>query len=262
MTTTDRSTSIAITANASLPANQSSPDVGAWLAHNVTKLHSLTSEARLSQFVLEELSGVLRFRAALAVVGSLRGGQIAIMDVVNCGYPDELVSRVRLGIDLSSRPTARRWLAERKPIFIPALSIAPAASDEAADVALYKLGCRAVHGAFDISGTSATYFNFCGLPDDAESWIGTQLDLLVPHLHCVLARIWQLKYRHQAGRLSGRERSLIQLVSSGLTNPEIAREWNRSTATVRNTLHRLMAKLGVRSRVELVTTARNLELLL
>jgi DNA-binding CsgD family transcriptional regulator len=252
---------VATTGSAVAPSGLSSPDVGAWLASNVTRLHSLTTGAKLSQVVSEEIGAVLRFRAALALIGNLRGDQVQIMDVVNCGYPEELVDRVRLGIDLASRPTARRWLAERKPIFIPALPIAAPTSDEAADVIRHELGCRAVHGAFDINGKIGTYFNFCGLPSDAEPWIKPQLELLVPHLHCVLARIWQAKCKDQADRLSGRERSLVQLVSNGLTNPEIAREWNRSAATVRNTLHRLMTKLGVRSRVQLVLAARDLQLL-
>lgn len=251
----------AITAPDRKPLRHALPDVSAWLSENVTRLHSLTSEARLREVIADELGKVLRFRAALALVGSLRRDQIEIMDVVNCGYPDELAFRIKRGVNLSERPTAMQWLSERRPVFVPAFTISSPRSDEASDVLRYDLGCRAVHGAFDISGIMATYFSFCGLPDDAGLWIGPQLELLIPHLHCVLARLWHSKCRRQADRLSGRERSLIQLVSDGLTNPEIAREWNRSTATVRNTLHRLMNKLGVRSRVELVLSARDLQLL-
>ncbi|RJL23306.1 DNA-binding response regulator [Bailinhaonella thermotolerans] len=67
---------------------------------------------------------------------------------------------------------------------------------------------------------------------------------------------------HPAARygLTGRERRVLELVAAGLTNRKIARLLRISEKTVRNHLHAVFAKLGVRSRTEaaLVAVRENL----
>lgn len=55
--------------------------------------------------------------------------------------------------------------------------------------------------------------------------------------------------------LTPREHEVLDLAAAGLTNPEIARELHLSVKTVGNHLQRILAKLGVRSKLEAVTTA-------
>jgi DNA-binding CsgD family transcriptional regulator len=57
------------------------------------------------------------------------------------------------------------------------------------------------------------------------------------------------------GRLSPREREILDLVSRGYTNPEIALGLGTSANTVRNQLHALFRKVGVTTRAELVGLA-------
>jgi DNA-binding CsgD family transcriptional regulator len=56
--------------------------------------------------------------------------------------------------------------------------------------------------------------------------------------------------------LSRREREIIDYVSLGFTNADIARACGTSRHTVRNQLHKLFEKLGVSSRAELVGLLR------
>jgi len=53
-------------------------------------------------------------------------------------------------------------------------------------------------------------------------------------------------------RLSTREREVARLVARGLTNPEIARELEISVGTVKDHVHHILQRLGLRSRQQLL----------
>src|SRR5262249_53779881 len=53
-----------------------------------------------------------------------------------------------------------------------------------------------------------------------------------------------------------RERDLIRLVDEGKSNKEIARDLNIELATVKNHIHRILSKLGVRRRGEAAALVR------
>ena len=57
--------------------------------------------------------------------------------------------------------------------------------------------------------------------------------------------------------LSRREQQLVKMVGQGLTNKEIAAQLNLSEQTVKNHVHRMLRKMGVRSRLQVVTTCRD-----
>ncbi|MDL4777567.1 LuxR C-terminal-related transcriptional regulator [Actinomadura xylanilytica] len=55
--------------------------------------------------------------------------------------------------------------------------------------------------------------------------------------------------------LSGRERRVLELVSRGLSDAEVAAELHVSTATVRSHMHHVTAKLGMSGRTQVVAFA-------
>ncbi|MCA9992221.1 MAG: response regulator transcription factor [Anaerolineales bacterium] len=57
-------------------------------------------------------------------------------------------------------------------------------------------------------------------------------------------------------KLTGREREILILVTQGMSNEQIAEKLELSSQTVRNYISRIYSKLGVRSRTEAVTWAR------
>ena len=66
-----------------------------------------------------------------------------------------------------------------------------------------------------------------------------------------------------SARLSARERELLELVASGLTNKSIARRLDLSVNTVKYHLASIFAKLDARTRAEAVSeAARRGELML
>jgi len=56
--------------------------------------------------------------------------------------------------------------------------------------------------------------------------------------------------------LTRREQQLVQMIGRGSTNKEIAAELNISEQTVKNHIHRMLRKVGVRNRLQAVETFR------
>jgi DNA-binding NarL/FixJ family response regulator len=61
--------------------------------------------------------------------------------------------------------------------------------------------------------------------------------------------------RHNLG-LTRREQQLVQMISNGLTNKEIASQLNLSEQTVKNHIHRMLRKLGAADRLGAVELCR------
>jgi two-component system nitrate/nitrite response regulator NarL len=76
----------------------------------------------------------------------------------------------------------------------------------------------------------------------------------------LLDRVSSLASRHRArragARLTRREREVASLLNEGLTNKEIARELRIEVATVKNHVHNILEKLGVRTRGEAAARMR------
>ncbi len=57
--------------------------------------------------------------------------------------------------------------------------------------------------------------------------------------------------------LTPREEQVLSIAGRGLSNKEIARELNLSSATIKNHLHNIFAKLGVNNRAEALASLKN-----
>jgi DNA-binding CsgD family transcriptional regulator len=88
------------------------------------------------------------------------------------------------------------------------------------------------------------------------------LDLLLPHLrqlwrNAAARRATSVPASERVARLSAREREILELVSTGRTNAEVARVLWISPGTVRKHLENTYEKLGVRTRTGAVAALRD-----
>jgi two-component system nitrate/nitrite response regulator NarL len=66
--------------------------------------------------------------------------------------------------------------------------------------------------------------------------------------------------RTATGRLTPRESEIVQLIARGLSNKQIARHLTIQVATVKNHVHNILEKLGVRRRADAVRVAYAIEI--
>jgi DNA-binding CsgD family transcriptional regulator len=103
------------------------------------------------------------------------------------------------------------------------------------------------------SGRTMRLFFFRGPGSDFSERDRALLTLLRPHLHH--AYLDGERRRHPAAPLTPRQISLLQLVSAGHTNTQIARRLGISEGTVRTHLENIYERLHVSSRTAAVTRA-------
>jgi DNA-binding CsgD family transcriptional regulator len=141
-----------------------------------------------------------------------------------------------------------RWTLAQEPLFWGNCDEVPF---DVATVA--RSSSIAVHGVLD--GSEASHFHFFNLPIASRPRVLVALRVVVPYLHLAMMRVCRAHKHPLIQSLTRRERQLLQLVVRGQTNPQIANEWDRSTATVRNLLYGVMRKFGVSTRAQLAVAA-------
>jgi DNA-binding CsgD family transcriptional regulator len=187
-----------------------------------------------------------RFVCGIATVAP-----VAVLDVVNAGFPRMFVDGIVDGRGRIASPVVRRWLAHDAPVYFD--EAARDAFVEGGDgpwLAAFRMhGMRNMiaHGVKDLHGGATSYFCFAGVPDGGEARL-RMLQLLVPHLHAALGAHYRLKDRAQDVELSYREREVLQLVCVGKTNEAIGTILGISPWTVKVHVRNFMAKLNVSTR--------------
>lgn len=117
-------------------------------------------------------------------------------------------------------------------------------------------GPGAAQAAVVSDGLTTSALLVMGMPESRGAQEGSLLRLVAPFFHIAMTRLSSENGAAASSvKLTRRERELLSLVARGHTNPQIADEWSRSVATVRNQMHHLMRKLGVNSRAQLVAMA-------
>lgn len=202
-------------------------------------------------------------------VGRLGKHGVHIRHVMGCNFPDEYIQALQRPDGLTSSPIIIKWMKERQPILFEPdyeeiLKVAPPGWLD--NFHRFELVNLAAHGVCDVDSHTASYFSFSSMPGRLNQHHSCLLKLLVPYLHVALARVVSAPHFNKKRtsiqmKLSQREMEVLQWMSGGKSNWEIAQVIGLSESTVKNHVHRILGKLHASTRAQAVAKAINVKLI-
>ena len=218
------------------------------------------TEADFSSIARGPARALLPSKSLIAALGYIDLDHLQVVMLLAVDHPPQAVASIQQTGNMKDRRALAHWLQSGQPMVIDLPADGPMLSAlEQHEIESFGLGRVGAHGVLDMVAKSGSYFSFAGLPDDLPVEVARrQLALITPHLHQAL----QAVRSHSSATfdsgvmLTSTEAELIEWVSAGRTNAEIAAVRHRSEATVRNQLTTIFRKLGVRNRAEAVRVGR------
>lgn len=180
------------------------------------------------------LTSLLRKDTGLKVVGAAHNGEVAL-DLIRHALVDVLLLDLRMpkisGIDFLSM---LREIADPPAVLI--------LSSYAYDEEIYRAVKAGARGYISKDATGAQIVEAINTVSAGGKYFSGEI-------------AERLAERESHSSLSSRETEILEMVSKGLTNKEIAHVLQISQYTVRNHINRISAKLEVGDRTEAVTVA-------
>lgn len=230
----------------------------------VDACHSVTSRDMFLSVVYPALKKLLPHHHFIGGVATVKPASIT--HSVNVGFPETYANQ-QIGSDGSVRsPLIRSWLRQkvRHPVFFDvrdeALIQTLADRSWIQTLRAHRISTLAAHGQLDVSAVGMSYFCFSGV-DVSDTNISATLKSVVPHLHIAISHPqFRQQPQHEqhikkASTLSIREKEVLNLVSVGKTNGEIADILGISAWTVKIHVKNFMTKLDVSTRGHAVAKA-------
>lgn len=233
-------------------------DLKAW----TDALGAVPGGAVSDQQILAWIDGPLRrffpFQRFLGAYGRLIGGRIRMRNLMTSGYPDDFVAGLEESFDLGARGCFRWWVQNRAAFVLdPADPPAFATARELNEIRQLSLGVIAGHGVIDPFANAGTYISFAGVASDEPQHVRASLDLIAPVLHALFLATEQVAApRVELGRLTERQRELVELALMGLPDKTIASRLGISEHTVGNHFRVIYERLGVSKRSQLIAALK------
>lgn len=216
---------------------------------------TMASAGRISVFLLAEsrllreaLARILHKRSDMDVVGSASSTP-DIIETIASMSPQVLLYDP---VDITSGFTLIRMLRE----YSPGLKIVLIGMEASAEVFLRAVR-EGIAGYALKDATAADIASAVRCVVNNQAVCPPELcQTLFDYVARQRADLPNLAIKQQLG-LTRREQQLIELISRGLTNKEIAVELGLSEQTVKNHIHRVLQKVGVSDRLAAVELCRN-----
>lgn len=200
----------------------------------------------------------------VCAIGQLFGDEIRIRHLFGVNCPPACLERFDRITSCRDRRIVQRWLSQyRAQIVNVADKPTTLSAAELDNVATLGVANLAAFGCLDTTGQGGTYFSFADIPGAVTSRHAFKLEMLLPYLHQTVTRMYlrcsvRLGSQVQAADpLTKRERQILSLVATGMSNRAIAERLSRSELTVQNHVHAIFRKLGVRNRAAAVAHCRD-----
>ncbi len=199
------------------------------------------------ELVRRGFAALIEAEPGVTVVGEAADGSSAI-DVVHSTGPDVVMMDIRMpkldGIEATRRITADRRLASTRIIMLTTFDL---------DRYVYS-ALRAGASGFLLKDTPPARLL------DAIDTVATGEALLAPKVTARLIEQFAARpvpgaHQHVLGPLTDRERDVLIQVGRGRTNAEIGAELLISPLTAKTHVSRILSKLGLRDRAQMVVTA-------
>jgi transcriptional regulator EpsA len=193
-------------------------------------------------------------------------GGLIPMQLINIDFPIEYLTAIKNDGGFLTSPVIARWFREREPQLFDLSHAKEYPEEWLANFEHYDLKNIASHGIVDIDGRAATYFGFHRIPSRVGKLHSDMLKLLVPHVHQAFTKLVRslqeiartaVSFGHT---LTKRELEILHWIAKGKSNWEIAAITDSSLAMVKHDVSNMLAKLGVRTRVQAVARAVSLDL--
>ena len=232
---------------------------GAKLLGLIEPLMQVRTARRFQNWAEVELQHVLPHERMACGVGPMTARGLLAPRVLTSNFPEGYIDSLRRRGGGIETPVMARWRREYRPQLFdaeqPFFKCDPGWVRDFRDQGMRN--CLS-HGVKDVTGDGSSYFSFCRVPGSVGPRHGFLLDLLVPHMHIALGRIFAKdEARRNASptglsRLTEREYDVLTWMKHGKTNWEIGELLRLSTLTVKTHVQRILTKLQVSNRTQAV----------
>jgi transcriptional regulator EpsA len=231
--------------------------------------HHVTTQDQFIKWTQTDLQRIFPHARLICGVGQVHKGGVQIEHIIGRDFPDEYIQTLQCSDGLTNSPIIARWMKEQQPILFDPEREADGdkfPSEWLNNFYKFELHNVAAHGLVD-TDRHASYFCFLGIPAVLNHRHAYLLKLLVPHMHFALSRVVstpQFKRKNSPRKnicVTSREKEILQWLSTGKSNWEIAQVIGLSEATVKNHLYHIMRKLHTSTRAQTVAKALSTRLI-
>lgn len=230
------------------------------------QLRQVTTAEGLVRFVRADLQTLLPHKAMICGLGHVSTHGVLPLHILAWNYPMSYIRPMLSHDGHIQSPLIQAWLAAGTPQVhnVDDLQAQHEHGEWVENIRKHALRNVIVYGQRDLIGDAASCFTFMDIAGRAGACHAVIVELLVPHLHRALCRIWNRDHRGilppAAPTLSAREATILQRMYNGKTNKEIAEALSISHMTVKNHAKNIFAKLGARNRCEAIAKGLRLQL--
>ena len=217
------------------------------------------TESQFISLVTHALQKILPHGMMLAGIGHARPDGIFARRAIGINYPINYLEKLQKR-PIFAGPILSQWMATNEPQIFeanqPTVTIPKRWLSAVRRAGIQNI---AAHGVRDVDGFGASYFTFSKIPEALGSQHELALNVIIPHLHLALSRIdpthgpatTSQEYK-QIQPLTRRELEILDWISHGKSDAEIAKTINRSIFTVNNHVKNILTKLGAENRIQAV----------
>ena len=231
-------------------------------------LEIISTSSEFEDWVKLRLREVLPHAAFLGTFGRLYGVGSVPTHRVGVDFPLNLAEEMKDKFGAIDDPMVCRWFVSGKLTFKEIPAQPKEVGDDRWEKTLRKYGITSmlVCGLLDHHAKRFALFQICNLRDEGKSSLLQLVSQLVERMAVVGWKMFDSRsvtpsrrlFGHPTVALTSTEIRIIEFLSLGLSNKEIARRRGVSSSTIKTQVSRTGAKLGATRRAEIVAVGMSM----